>query len=175
MKARKEVILSAGTIGTAQILQLSGIGNADDLKALNIPVLIDNPAVGANLIDHVLLPNTFNVKGDESLDRILRDPTLLGAAINQWTTNRTGIVANSVANTFGFARLPSKSPIFKTVADPASGPKSPHWEIIVAVTALDLVKILLPLSLYFCIGFFSPTRRCPTCYRKFLDFNHCPN
>ena len=175
MKARKEVILSAGTIGTTQILQLSGIGNAADLKALNIPVLIDNPAVGANLIDHVLLPNTFNVKGDESLDRILRDPTLLEAAIDQWTKNRTGIIANSLGNTFGFARLPSKSPIFQTVADPASGPKSPHWEIVVAVTALHLVRILLPLSLYIWIGFFSATRRCPTCYRKFLDCSHCLN
>ena len=148
MKARKEVILSAGTIGTAQILQLSGIGNANDLKALNIPVLIDNPAVGANLIDHLLVPNSFNVKGDESLDRILRDPSLFGAAINQWTTNRTGLVANGVLNTFGFARLPSNSPIFKTVADPASGPKSPHWEIVVVVTALHLVRTLLLMSLY---------------------------
>ena len=174
MKARKEVILSAGTVGTAQILQLSGIGNADDLKALNIPILIDNPAVGANLIDHVFLPNIFNVKGDESLDRFLRSATLLGE-IDQWTTNRTGIVANSVANTYGFARLPSDSPVFKTVADPASGPKSPHWEIIVAVNALHLVRVLFPMSLYFCIGFFSPTRRCPPRYRKFLDFGHCPN
>jgi choline dehydrogenase-like flavoprotein len=48
VKARKGVILSAGTIGT-QILHLSGIGNADDLKALKIPVLINNPAVGAKL------------------------------------------------------------------------------------------------------------------------------
>ena len=174
MKARKEVILSAGTIGTAQILQLSGIGNANDLKALNIPVLIDNPVVGTNLSDH-LVPNIFNAKGDESLDRILRDPTLLEAAIEQWTKNRTGIIANSLGNTFGFARLPSNSPIFKTVADPASGPKSPHWEIIVAVNALHLVRVLFPMSLYFCIGFFSPTRRCPPRYRKFLDFGHCPN
>jgi choline dehydrogenase-like flavoprotein len=175
VKARKEVILSAGTIGTTQILQLSGIGNADDLKALNIPVLINNPAVGANLSDHLLLSNIFNVKGDDSLDKYLRDPSLLEAAINQWTTNRTGIVANNLANTFGFARLPGNSSIFKTVADPASGPKSPHWEIIVAVTTLHLVRILLLVSLYFCIGLFYPTRRYPTCYRKFLDFGHCPN
>jgi len=136
VKARKEVILAAGTIGTTQILQLSGIGNADDLKALNIPVLIDNPAVGANLIDHVLLPNIFNVK--DSLDNLLRDPSLLGAAINEWTVNKTGVIANTLGNTFGFARVPSDSPIFKTVADPASGPKSPHWEMIHTVSTLQV-------------------------------------
>ena len=63
VKARKEVILSAGTIGTMQILQLSGIGNADELKMLNIPVLINNPAAGANLIDHVLLPQYLQCEG----------------------------------------------------------------------------------------------------------------
>ena len=82
MKARKEVILSAGTVGTTQILQLSGIGNAHELKALNIPVLIDDPVVGANLSDH-LVPNIFNAKGDETLDKFLRDPSLLEAAIDQ--------------------------------------------------------------------------------------------
>ena len=134
MKARKEVILSAGTIGTTQILQLSGIGNADDLKALGIPVLIDNPAVGSNLIDHVFLPNIYNAQ--ESLDTVLRDSGLLGAAMEEWIMNKTGIIANNIANTFGFARLPSNSSIFKTVADPASGPKSPHWEMIFSVSAL---------------------------------------
>jgi hypothetical protein len=175
VKARKEVILSAGTIGTTQILQLSGIGNADDLQALNISVLIDNPAVGANLIDHVILPNIFNVTGDESLDSFLRDPILLGPAIDQWTTNRTGIIANTFSNIFGFARLPNNLPIFKTVADPANGPKSPHWEIVVAVTALHLVKILLPTSLYSWIGFVSPPQPSLSCLRKFLDFSHCPS
>ena len=133
VKAHKEVILSAGMIGTTQILQLSGIGNADKLKMLNIPVLINNPAAGANLIDHILLPNIFNVKGNESLDLFLRDPNILGAVINQWTANRTRVVANSAVNTFGFARLPNNLLIFKTVADPASGPKSPHWEMVFIV------------------------------------------
>ena len=104
------------------------LGNPHDLVSLGIPVVIDNPAVGANLIDHVILPNIFNVKGEESLDT-LRDPNLLGAAIDEWTTNKTGIIANSVANTFGFARLPTNSPIVETLGDPASGPKSPHWKL----------------------------------------------
>jgi len=149
VKARKEVILSAGSIGTTQVLQLSGIGNADDLKALNIPVLIDNPAVGANLSDHLLVPNVFNVTGDESLDKFLRDPSLLQAAIDQWTTNKTGVIANGIANTLGFARLPNNSSIFKTTADPASGPKSPHWEIVFLVSALHSVRTPLPIGLIF--------------------------
>jgi choline dehydrogenase len=140
VKAHKEVILAAGTIGTTQILQLSGIGNSDDLKALEIPVLIDNPAVGANLIDHVLLPNIFNVK--ESMDTLLRDTNLFGAAINEWTVNKTGVIADTVANTFGFLRLPGNLSIFQTVADPASGPMSPHWEIIPVVSALHKVRVL---------------------------------
>jgi len=176
VKARKEVILSAGSIGTAQILQLSGIGNADDLKALNISVLIDNPGVGANLIDHLLVPNIFNVKGDESSDKLLRNSSLLKAAMDQWTANKTGIVGNSLANTYGFARLPSNSSIFKTVADPAAGPKSPHWEVVFAVSALHLIRMSLPLGLIFvCIESMVQSRGCSTCYRKFLDFSHCPH
>jgi len=173
VNARKEVILAAGTIGTTQILQLSGIGNADDLEALNIPVLIDNPAVGANLVDHVLLPNIFNVK--DSLDTLFRDPSLLGAAIDEWTVNKTGVIANTNGNTFGFARLPSDSPIFQTVADPASGPKSPHWEIIPVVSTLHMVGVVFWMVLKLPIGFLGEPRHCSTSYRKLLDPTHCPD
>ena len=172
MTARREVILSAGTIGTAQILQLSGIGNPHDLASLGIPVIIDNPAAGANLIDHVILPNIFNVKGEESLDTLLRDPNLLGAAIDEWTTNKTGLIANSVVNTFGFARLPSNSPILETLGDPASGPKSPHWEFLFAVSILFWFGILLLMRLILYIGFLAQPWHCATSYRKFPDDNH---
>ncbi|TVY17138.1 L-sorbose 1-dehydrogenase [Lachnellula arida] len=52
IKARKEVILSAGTFGTPHILLLSGIGSASALSALGIPVVHDAPEVGQNLFDH---------------------------------------------------------------------------------------------------------------------------
>ncbi|XP_073956208.1 ecdysone oxidase-like [Choristoneura fumiferana] len=51
--ARREVVLSAGTIGTAQILMLSGVGPADHLKSLGIPVHADLP-IGDNISEHVL-------------------------------------------------------------------------------------------------------------------------
>lgn len=53
IKARKEVILSAGAIGSPQILMLSGIGNAADLAPLGIELVRDLSGVGKNLQDHL--------------------------------------------------------------------------------------------------------------------------
>jgi choline dehydrogenase len=52
--ADREVIVSAGTVNTARLLQLSGIGAACDLRPLGIPVVADLPGVGANLHDHLI-------------------------------------------------------------------------------------------------------------------------
>ncbi|PPQ71682.1 hypothetical protein CVT26_007649 [Gymnopilus dilepis] len=128
--ARKEVIVSAGSVGTAQLLQLSGIGNSADLKKVGINTIIQNSDVGENLSDHTLLPNLFTVRGNQSFDSVLRSTDLVTDALNQWMQNKTGMFANNVLNNYGFARLPSNSDIFKTTRDPAPGPKSPHWEMI---------------------------------------------
>ena len=53
MKAKKEVILSAGAINSPQLLMLSGIGNSADLKQHGISVVLDKPGVGQNLQDHL--------------------------------------------------------------------------------------------------------------------------
>lgn len=52
-RARREVVLCAGAIGSPNLLMLSGIGAADELRAHDIPVLADLPGVGKNLQDHV--------------------------------------------------------------------------------------------------------------------------
>ena len=52
VRARKEIILSAGTIGSAQILMLSGVGPSKHLKEMKISVIQDAP-VGQNLMDHI--------------------------------------------------------------------------------------------------------------------------
>lgn len=53
IRARKEVILSAGAIGSPQILMLSGIGDRAHLEQVGVPVKHSLPAVGKNLQDHV--------------------------------------------------------------------------------------------------------------------------
>ena len=53
VRARKGVILTSGAINSPQLLNLSGIGNADDLKKLGIPVKAHLPGVGQNFQDHL--------------------------------------------------------------------------------------------------------------------------
>ncbi|KAJ8873255.1 hypothetical protein PR048_026889 [Dryococelus australis] len=51
--AKKEVILSAGTVNSAQLLMLSGVGPAKHLQEMGIPVVQDSPGVGQNVMDHI--------------------------------------------------------------------------------------------------------------------------
>ncbi len=66
--AAREVILTAGSIGSPQILQLSGIGPAGLLAKHNIPVTADVPGVGANLQDHLQIRAVFKVNGVQTLN-----------------------------------------------------------------------------------------------------------
>ncbi|GAA5936260.1 uncharacterized protein JCM15063_002761 [Sporobolomyces koalae] len=68
VNARQEVILSAGVIGSPQLLQVSGVGPADVLTPLGIDVVYDLPGVGYHLTDHlsgsITLNTTFPISGD---------------------------------------------------------------------------------------------------------------
>jgi choline dehydrogenase len=70
VRAQAEVILSAGAIGSPQILQLSGIGNAKHLSKLGIGVTLDLPAVGQNLQDHLQIRAVFKVQGVSTLNTL---------------------------------------------------------------------------------------------------------
>jgi choline dehydrogenase len=63
-----EVILSAGSIGSVQILERSGLGSAAHLHQLDIPVIADLPGVGENLQDHLQLRMIYKVRGIETLN-----------------------------------------------------------------------------------------------------------
>jgi choline dehydrogenase len=68
VSATTEVILSAGSIGSPQILQLSGIGPAALLQQHGVPVVQDTPGVGENLQDHLQIRAVFKVKGVTTLN-----------------------------------------------------------------------------------------------------------
>ena len=76
--ARCEVILCAGSIGSIQILELSGIGASQHLQALGIPVQKDIPGVGENLQDHLQIRAVFKVQNTTTLN--VRAGSLWGKA-----------------------------------------------------------------------------------------------
>ncbi|CAF3674044.1 unnamed protein product [Rotaria sp. Silwood1] len=107
----KEIIVSMGTLRTAQLLLLSGIGNFTKLNALGIPVIQDLPGVGENLQDHVLTTVTWSVNNNPF-------PVPLGSVVDEaawdlYNHNRTGILASVKARTNMFLRTK-----FQSAADP---------------------------------------------------------
>jgi choline dehydrogenase len=69
-RAHGEVILAAGSVGSTQILLLSGIGPAAQLRELGIPVALDKPGVGENLQDHLQLRLIYKVTGAKTLNEM---------------------------------------------------------------------------------------------------------
>ncbi|MBP0644868.1 GMC family oxidoreductase N-terminal domain-containing protein, partial [Mycobacterium tuberculosis] len=64
LRARREVIVSSGAFGSPQLLMASGVGPAEHLRSLGIPVVHDLPGVGQNLQDHldiILHKKVFNL------------------------------------------------------------------------------------------------------------------
>jgi choline dehydrogenase-like flavoprotein len=98
-RAEAEVILSAGAFGSPQILQLSGVGPADTLRAAGVTVRHDLPGVGENLQDHPFLTVNFEIAGHD---------TLYGAekpkAMAEWLLRRSGKLTSTAAEAFAFVR-----------------------------------------------------------------------
>ena len=67
-KAKREIILSAGSIGSPHILQVSGIGNADKLSKIGIKTIHELKGVGMNLQDHLMFRPVYKVKNLKSLN-----------------------------------------------------------------------------------------------------------
>ena len=68
VRAQGEVILAAGAVASPKILQLSGLGEAEALRALGIPAVHDLPGVGGNLQDHLQIRPVFKVSGVRTLN-----------------------------------------------------------------------------------------------------------
>ena len=106
VRARKEVILSAGVLNSPRILELSGIGDKARLQRLGIDVVVDNPHVGENFQNHafsgIVLPVRDNV---DTLDAFLRqDPAAVAAAQDTYARGKGGPIGRS--STLASAQMP---------------------------------------------------------------------
>ncbi|MGE0258969.1 MAG: GMC family oxidoreductase [Alphaproteobacteria bacterium] len=94
VRARREVIVSGGTVNTARLLQLSGIGRAAFLQSLGIPVVRDLPGVGENFRDHYAVRLVARVRDITTINELARGPRL-GGEIAKWMLGRPSILALS--------------------------------------------------------------------------------
>ncbi|MGW0035704.1 GMC family oxidoreductase [Gordonia sp. NPDC003376] len=96
IRAAKEVVLSAGAIGSATILQLSGIGDAGHLGSLGIEVVSDLRGVGRNLQDHLFGHVKFKLRDEsDSINATMSDEGRLDEAIEEWREHGTGTLSST--------------------------------------------------------------------------------
>ncbi len=100
-RAKREVIVSCGTIGSPRLLMLSGIGPADHLKAVGIAPVCDAPGVGSNLQDHLDLCTISECTGDHTYDKYAK-PLWTALAGARYLLFRDGPAASSLFATGGF-------------------------------------------------------------------------
>jgi choline dehydrogenase-like flavoprotein len=96
--AQREVVLCAGAVNTPQLLMLSGIGDAAELSELGIEVTHHAPEVGRNMLDHLITPLGFAVRGDSLFDA--EKP----AELANYLLRRRGMLTSNVGEAYGFVR-----------------------------------------------------------------------
>jgi len=104
LQARREVILSAGTFGSAKLLMLSGIGDGEELKRLGISVVQSLPGVGRNLQEHVIAPVRYDSPSTVSYGLSLRTTPRVAWGFVEYLLFHRGLLANNVMHAGGFVK-----------------------------------------------------------------------
>ncbi len=103
-EAKAETVLSAGAIGSPQILQLSGIGPGALLQQHGIPVAHDLPGVGANLQDHLQLRMAFKVKNVKTLNTMVHSLWGKAGMALEYALRRSGPLSMAPSQLGAFAK-----------------------------------------------------------------------
>ncbi len=130
VRARREVILSAGAIGSPHLLQVSGVGPAGLLAQHDVPVVIDLPGVGENLQDHLQLRTVYRIRGARTVNTLHRNWITRAGMGLQYLVMRSGPMTMPPSTLGAFAK-----------SDPALASPDLEWH----VQPLSLAKFGEPL------------------------------
>ena len=130
VSARREVILTAGAIGSPQLMQLSGLGPAALLGDHQVPVVVDLPGVGENLQDHLQLRTIYKIHGARTVNTLYRNWFTRAGMGLQYLLTRSGPMTMPPSTLGAFAK-----------SDPAMSSADLEWH----VQPLSLPKFGEPL------------------------------
>ncbi|MCB0930360.1 MAG: GMC family oxidoreductase N-terminal domain-containing protein [Mycobacterium sp.] len=130
VRARREVILSAGAIGSPHLMQVSGLGPAGLLGRHQVPVAVDLPGVGENLQDHLQIRTIYRVQGAPTVNTLYRNWITRAGMGLQYLLFRSGPMTMPPSTLGAFAK-----------SDPALASADLEWH----VQPLSLPKFGEPL------------------------------
>lgn len=119
VKASTEVILSGGVINSPQVLELSGIGDPEVLKAAGVEVKVENKRVGANFQDHVLGGMLYDLAdGVQSMDSMHQED-FAKAATEKYEQQKTGLLGSPgmLMGFVSYASLVGKEKLDETIKE----------------------------------------------------------
>ncbi len=120
-RAAREVIVCGGAVNSPHLLQISGIGPAEHLMAIGVPVVHDLPGVGANLNDHYVVRISHRVKNAVTINQLARG-LRLAREVARWATVGSGALTFGVTSAMVFCRSREglSSPDLQLLFTPAS-------------------------------------------------------
>jgi choline dehydrogenase-like flavoprotein len=110
-KANREVLVTAGAFGSPQLLKLSGVGPAVELKQHGIALVQDLPGVGENLQDHADAVLVYESKATDLLGISLTGAINTIKGIFEWRNQRTGMLTTNFAEAGGFVKSSPDQPV----------------------------------------------------------------
>ncbi|KUI53715.1 Alcohol dehydrogenase [acceptor] [Cytospora mali] len=138
----KEIVVAAGAIGSPHLLMLSGVGPADQLEAVGIPVVQDSPHIGQNLMDHHVAQLVYEAASDEGTVWQWEDnSTVRDEAQREYAANGGGLLGVPDGNVFGSFRLPDS--VFDGLGDYHVSLPADRPDIIYEYTTAPLFEGLL--------------------------------
>jgi choline dehydrogenase-like flavoprotein len=111
VRARREIILSSGAFQSPQLLMLSGIGNATDLKGLGIDVVHHSPGVGQNLQDHIDYAFSYRSNSLNNFGISFAGLRKLWGEIGRYRREGVGMITSNVAECGGFLKTDPNLPV----------------------------------------------------------------